>query len=315
MQAARLIFDGESFFLAATFKYEVPTVEPENFLGVHHGASPHIAWTVTDRYGTPMASGRASSGALSLQQRKGSGWRNADPRHSSGACGAASEEEAHRAANLLADIARQFNARVVFEEDALPAGGAGDQLKPWQRHMSKRSQRTSLVRKTSYRVKRLGHGPVQAGEPFAIVAPFTGRSSCPGCGVSQKKKPSRGVFVCSACGDRFWAEEARASIVAAKGAHLLEVIRGKRRGDQLSDNEKFEKWFERVQGQRSTRGLSYDVPGLNCSRITGAKPGCDSTGPKQSHSEQSKGAGSSTDDQKSLATNSFREAPEAARRE
>lgn len=53
MQSAKLIFDGEAFFLAATFKFEAAAVKTKNFLGVSRGVDPLAAWAVTDRHGTP----------------------------------------------------------------------------------------------------------------------------------------------------------------------------------------------------------------------------------------------------------------------
>ncbi|MBN7758013.1 hypothetical protein JYP46_14400 [Nitratireductor aquimarinus] len=320
LQMMRLIQNGDDFYIAATFKFEVPAVDTPNFLGVHRGIDPLVAWTVTDQHGRPLASGRVDGHKLLSLQKKEESHQKASQRkgrrYRSRARSAVAQEETHKAANMLADIARQFSARVVFEDVSGLMRVKGSPHQSWRRRVLQRSQYTALEKRVAYRVSMLGHAPIQGGQPHLTVSSFAARNLCPGCGY--KLTPcgtSGGVLACRGCGDRFWREEATAAITAAKGGHLITVVRGRKKGDRLAVEDKFKEWFENNRGHRSGSGLGYDVPGLNCSRITGVKPGCGNFGSKQSHGEQSKGAGSPKDDQKSLANYGIGHVSEPAQRE
>lgn len=320
LQMMRLIQSGDDFYIAATFKFEVPAVDTPNLLGVHRGIDPLVAWTVTDQHGRPLASGRVNGhNLLSLQKKKESHQKASQQkgrRCRSRTRSAVAQEETHKAANMLADIARQFSARVVFEDVSGLMRVKGSPHQSWSRRVLQRSQYTALEKRVAYRVSMLGHAPIEGAQPHLTVSSFAARNLCPGCG--HKLTPcetSVGVLACRGCGDRFWREEATAAITAAKGGHLITVVRGRKKGDRLALEDKFKEWFENNRGHRSGSGLGYDVPGLNCSRITGAKPGCGNFGSKQSHGEQSNGAGSPKDDQKSLANYGTGHVSEPAQRE
>lgn len=320
LQMMRLIQSGDDFYIAATFKFEVPPVDTPNFLGVYRGIDPLVAWTVTDQRGRPLASGRVDGHKLLSLQKKEESHQKASQRkgrrYRSRARSAVAQEETHKAANMLADIARQFSARVVFEDVSGLMRGKGSPHQSWRRRVLQRSQYTALEKRVAYRVSMLGHAPIQGGQPHLTVSSFAARNLCPGCGYKLTPRgTSGGVLACRGCGDRFWREEAAAAITAAKGIHLITVVRGQKKGNQLAVEDKFKEWFESNRGHRSVSGLGYDVPGLNCSRITGAKPGCGNFGSKQSHGEQSKGASSPKDDQKSLANYGIGNVSEPAQRE
>ncbi|MDJ1463037.1 hypothetical protein [Nitratireductor sp. GZWM139] len=320
LQMMRLIKSEDGFYIAATFKFEAPAVDTPNFLGVHRGVDPLIAWTVTDHQGKPLASGRADGHKLLSLQKREEAHQKASQRkgqhYYSRTRSATAQEETHKAANLLADIARQFNARVVFEDVSGLMRVKGGPHQPWRRRVLQRAQYAALEKRVAYRVRMLGHTSIQGGQPYLTVSSFSARNLCPGCaGKLAPPETSVGVLVCRDCGDRFWREETAAAITAAKGVHLMTVVRGRKKGDHLAVEDKFKEWFETNRGHRSGSRLGYDVPGLNCSRITGTKPGCGNFGSKQSHGEKSEGASSPRDDQKSLAEYRIRKTSESARRE
>lgn len=309
MQSAKLKYDeaADAFFLIATFKYEAEAVEPENLLGVNRGYDPLAAWTVTDCEGNPIASGRISGDRLRSVQRSEEKRQRQDQKvgrsYSSRTRKVVADEETHKAANVLAELALQHNARVVFE-DLAPALNGPQQRRPkgapkrsWTRRLLTRTQFSSLAAKTAYRLSMLGHRPVHNSQPYITVHPAANATTCPACGHAESRnREVRGLLVCAGCGSKFFAEEAEAAVIAAKGGHFTEVVQGRTKGKKLTEEEKFTNWYKQ-RGHRAGNGFRRSVPGLDCSQIAGEVPGYGMSGPKHPDDDKSGGASSPKDGQ------------------
>ena len=96
-----------------------------------------------------------------------------------------------------------------------------------------------------YRLKMEGFPPIRRGQPsFIEVHPAYTSVTCATCGHRDKEsRQSQAVFVCTKCGHKVNADVNAAAMVAAKGKHFNDVVRGRRKGQKLRDDEQFLTWY------------------------------------------------------------------------
>ena len=254
LQSSRLIYDGQDFYFAATFQFEAPVRQTTGYLGVDRGIELLAAWAVLDESGNKIEDGFHSGERLRRFQRRGEReQRRVQQRgkvYSSRTRRMMADEEVHRTANEIVATAAKHNAQVVIEDLWNIAMGP-HQARPkgarrggWRRMLT-RSQYMKLKHCVDYRLKMEGFPPTRRGQPsFIEVHPAYTSVTCASCGHRDKEsRQSQAVFVCTKCGHKDNADVNAAAMVAAKGKHFNDVVRGKRKGQKLRDDEQFSAWY------------------------------------------------------------------------
>jgi IS605 OrfB family transposase len=263
LQASRLIYDGRDFYLAATFQFEAPVREPTAYLGVDRGIELLAAWAVLDENGEKIEDGFCSGSRLrQFQRREERQQRRVQQRgkiYSSRTRRMIADEEVHRTANEIVSAATKHNAQVVMEDLRTIAMGP-HQARPkgarrggWRRMLT-RAQYMKLKHCVDYRLKIEGFAPIRRGQTsFIEVSPAYTSVTCSACGHRDKEsRQGQAVFVCTKCGHKENADVNAAAMVAAKGKHFDDIVRGRRKGQKLRNDEQFSAWYATLKNGGGT---------------------------------------------------------------
>lgn len=253
LQSSRLIFDGRDFYFAGTFQFENPAREPAAYLGVDRGIELLAAWSVVDAVETRLAQGSISGGRLrSMQRREEKQQKETQSRgrvYRSGARKRIADEEVHKAANEIVAAAAKHNALVVMEDlktismgphQARPKGARRSGF----RRLLTRAQYMKLKHYVGYRLLLEGFPPVRMGQSsFIEVSPAYTSITCSKCGHQDRaSRQTQARFHCVRCGHKENADINASAVIACKGVHYDKVVKGRKKGRKLKDDEKFPVW-------------------------------------------------------------------------
>lgn len=252
LQSSRLIFDGKDFYFACTFQYEPESREPVLYLGVDRGIELLAAWSVVDETGARFDQGQISGAKLRETQRRGEQDQKETQRrgkiYKSKARRHIADEEVHKAANEIVAAAVKHNARVVMEDLKTISMGPhhsrpkGARKGGWRRMLT-RAQYMKLKHYVEYRLLTEGF-PRRGKSCFIEIQPHYTSITCSACGHCDKgNRSSQAVFVCLKCGHKENADINAASMIACKGVHFEQVIKGRKKGQKLKEREKFSAWY------------------------------------------------------------------------
>ena len=255
IQSSNLIFDGKDFYFAASFKFTSEVRQPVNYLGVDQGYVMLAAYRVIDPTGKLLAEGSYSGEYLrSIQMADEKRQRNTQKKgriYRSQKCRRIANNEIHKLANILVELAVKYNAWLVLEDLSNISNGPhhkkpkGARKSGWRRLLS-RAQYGKLKRYIDYRLRMMGFPPMgKEQHSFLEAYPAHTSTTCSKCGHQDKaNRQSQAVFLCKECYHQDNADLNASSIIAAKGTHLMTVIKGKRKGQRLSELEKFNQWYK-----------------------------------------------------------------------
>jgi putative transposase len=257
LQSSRLIFDNQDFYFACTFQFDSTVREPTTYLGIDRGIELLAAWSVVDEKGQRIDQGQISGERLrSVQRRQEQQQRETQRRgkiYRSKARKQIADEEVHKAANEIVAAAVKHNAQVVMEDlktismgphQARPKGAR----KGGWRRMLTRAQYMKLKHYVGYRLLLEGFPPIRRGQPsFIEIHPAYTSVTCSKCGHQDKEsRQSQALFLCTKCGHKENADINASSMVAGKGVHFDNVVRGRKKGQKLKDNEQFPVWYSEL---------------------------------------------------------------------
>ncbi len=254
LQSSRLIFDGRDFYLAATFQFEADEREPVGYLGVDRGIALLAAWSVIDEHGEKVEDGFHSGERLRRFQRRGEQDQRETQRrgkfYSARTRRAVADEEVHKTANEIVALAAKHDARVVLEDLKTITMGPhharpkGARRGGWRRMLT-RAQYAKLKHCIDYRLMMEGFPPARRGQPtYYEVNPAYTSVTCSCCGHQDKEsRKDQAVFICTKCSHKENADLNAAAMVAAKGKHFDDVVRGRAKGKKLREDEQFSTWF------------------------------------------------------------------------
>ena len=255
IQSSRLIHDGKDFYFYASFGFEAEIIEPTNFMGVDRGLENLAAWTVIDPDGKRLDQGIISGDRLSNVQRREEKKQKDVQRsgriYRSKARKAIAEEEVHKTANAIFDVAKKYNALVVLE-DLNPIQMGPHQKRPKGsrkggfRRLLSRSQYGKLQKYVDYRLQMGGFAPMGRNKAsFLEIHPAYTSRTCSRCGHEEKdNRKSQEEFLCLSCGYENNADKNASEIIASKGLHFSQVVKGRKKGKKLKEEEKFPTWFK-----------------------------------------------------------------------
>jgi putative transposase len=163
---------------------------------------------------------------------------------------AMADEEVHKTANEIVALAVKHDARVVLEDLKTITMGPhharpkGARRGGWRRLLT-RAQYAKLKHCINYRLMMQGFPPVRRGKPtYYEVNPAYTSVTCSRCGHRDKEsRKDQAVFICTKCGHKENADLNAAAMIAAKGKHFDDVVRGRAKGKRLRDDEQFSTWF------------------------------------------------------------------------
>ena len=254
LQSSRVIYDGTEFYFAASFQFEAPIRDPQNYLGIDRGIALLAAWSVVDRLGKQIDTGTISGERLrTVQRREEQTQRETQKRgkiYKSKTRRVIADEEVHKAANEIVAAAVKHNARVVMEDLKTISMGAHHRRPKGARRggfrrMLTRAQYMKLKHYVDYRLQVEGFPPIRRGKPsFIEIHPAYTSVTCSACGLRDKEsRQSQAVFVCTSCGAKDNADLNAARMIAGKGIHFDTVVKGRKKGSKLKDHEQFPTWY------------------------------------------------------------------------
>ena len=254
LQSSRVIYDGHEFYFAATFQFESPVRETKNYLGIDRGIELLAAWSVVDQKGNQLDSGWISGERLrSVQRREEKSQKKTQQRgkiYKSKTRRVIADEEVHKAANVIVAAAVKHNAQVVMEDLKTISMGVHHRRpkgarKGGFRRMLTRAQYMKLKHYVHYRLLIEGFAPLRRNGPTYIeVHPAYTSVTCSSCGHRDKaSRQSQAVFICTNCGAKENADLNAARMIAGKGIHFDNVVRGRKKGSKLKENEQFTAWY------------------------------------------------------------------------
>ena len=111
--------------------------------------------------------------------------------------------------------------------------------------MLTRAQYMKLKHFVHYRLLIEGFAPLRRNGPTYIeVHPAYTSVTCSSCGHRDKEsRQSQAVFICTKCGAKENADLNAARMIAGKGIHFDNVVRGRRKGSKLKEKEQFTAWY------------------------------------------------------------------------
>ncbi len=247
VQSTRLKRRADEYFIHATFAFEAPKVAPQTYLGVDRGIDLLAAWAVIDDVGQVKDRGQYAGARLRevqvVEHRRQREVQKRGKYYTRRQRRAVAVEEVHRSANAIVRAAAKNKAQVVVEDLRTITMGPhqkrpkGARRGGW-RHMLTRAQYQKLVHALTYKLALEG-----LPEPRAVSAAYTSQT-CAKCGhVDKASRESQAVFVCTKCKHKDNADANAARIIAAKGLHYDQVVKGRPKGKKLKEDEKFSAWF------------------------------------------------------------------------
>ena len=96
-----------------------------------------------------------------------------------------------------------------------------------------------------YRLLLAGFPPLRRGKPsYVEIHPAYTSVTCSQCGHRDRNsRQSQAIFICSKCRHKANADINAATMIAAKGIHFDQIVKGRKKGQKLKEHEKFSAWY------------------------------------------------------------------------